>query len=210
MDQSDVEGLAVETYERAGLDPSEPANPFKLIRLTLGADALIRVTDLRGTPAALFWHNGRPRIAVRRNLPVEYEGFFALHELAHAVLARDRYVGLDEERVCDALAACAMAPRPAVHRLYRAFGLAFAPIAAEACSTQSWAAMRLAETQRFPLALVAPKTVRFRGQEWVWGSDADVRKMAVARAKPGLAKVRLTDDRRRVAMMADELAEDVG
>lgn len=202
MDVAALEGLAIATYERAGIDPAKPVSPLRVARKLLGDDAIVRPPSMLGPPAALIAIDGERRIAVKRSVPIEYARFFVGHELGHLVLEREGYVGDDVEVCCDYFAAALIAPRPAVFGLQRAFGFDLPEIARAAGSTQTWAALRCAEVLRLPLAVIAA-TVRVRGpEEWIWPEEETLRRWA-RRPPSGLAKTTLTDDRRRVVLVAD-------
>jgi hypothetical protein len=205
MDQLELEGLAVATYERHGLDPALPTSTAKLARLELGEGAVVRAALTTSGPAATFWHNGARRIAIRRGLPLAYALFYVGHELAHVLLEREGAHDEQIEAACDYLSAALIAPRPAAVALYRAFGDDVSSIAEKVCSTQTWAALRvIGEVRGEPLAAISPKLVRVRGPEsWVWPDASTIRSWA-RRGRPGLRKVEITDGRGRVALVAGE------
>lgn len=204
-DVSWLEDLAVESYERAGLDPSRPTSSFKVARLLYGENAVIRPPEMMVSPAALITVDGERRVAVKKGIPLRYARFFVGHELGHLELERIGYVGdkgASVEECCDYYAAALMAPRPATRALQRVFGFDLPSIAKAAGSTETWAALRVGEVMRQPIAVVAPR-VRVRGpEEWVWPDESTIRGW-VRRLPPGLAKARLRDDPRRVALIAD-------
>lgn len=200
-----AEQLAFDFYERVDCDPHEPESPFRLARLFLGPGCIER--GRFSAPAVTFILNGRRRIAVRRGVPIEYAAFYVGHELGHAVLEEAGYRDDDLEQQCDLFAGALLAPRPAVVRLHRAFGFDLGAIADEVGSTETWAALRLGEVLRVPLAVIAPLTTRVRGpDEWVWPEELTLRRWA-QRPPPGLAKTKLTDDPRRVLLVADDVGQ---
>lgn len=204
MEAGDVEQLAFEFYERVKCDPSEPVSPFKLARLFLGADAIERTGSLISSPAATFVINGKRKIALRRQIPIEYAAFYVGHELGHAILDELGYHEADTEQICDLFGGALMAPRPAIHRLHRALGFDLAAIADEVGSTETWAALRIGEILRVPLVTLAPLRVRVRGPEaWEWPDEDTLRRWAKNPPK-GLARTRLTDDPRRVVLVAED------
>lgn len=205
MDATEVEGLAVEFYRRLGLDPEQPVDTFRLARKLLGADAIERGTNMIGMPAKLFVANGQRRIAVSRKLPLEYAKFYAGHELGHVVLDEIGYREDDSEHVCDTFGAALMAPMPAVRAMLRAFGRDHAAIADEVCSTQTWAALRVAECLGIPRAIITPAKLYVRGPDaFEWGPEDELRRLAKGRVRPGITKAKLTDDPRRVVIDVDE------
>lgn len=204
MDHADLETLATSTYERHGFDPTAPLSAFRLARKMHGPNAVTRPPVLLASyPASTYHVNGRPRFAVRKTVPKDEAQFYLAHELAHDLIGTKHCHGDALEDACDYLGACLMAPRAAVLALYRAFGWDLAEIADEVLATQTWAALRLGETLRAPLAAISPALVRVRGpEEWVWPSEPEIRRMA-SRPGPGLTKIRVTDRPRRAVLLAD-------
>ncbi len=195
MDPSDVEGEAVATYRRAGLDPERPASTFRIARALYGRDVIVRPPSVIGAPAAVGWVHDRPRIMLRRTVPDAEAQFLVGHELGHLILETT------DEDACDLFGACLMAPRPAARALHRSFGWDLRRVADEVVATQTWAALRIAEATRTPLAAVTPQKVRVRGpEEWSWPSEPELRQL---RPGPGLRKVRITDRRSSFALVAD-------
>jgi hypothetical protein len=205
MDAAFLEGLAVALYTRLKLDPSRPVSTFALARKHLLID-VSRPTMMIGPPARTFLFDGQRRIAVKKGLPVACAQFFCGHELGHMLLEEEGYDDEDTEACCDYLAAALVAPRPAIVSMQRTFGFDLASIAAEVGGSQTWAALRVGEVLRVPIAVIAP-TVRVRGpEEWVWPDHATLRRWSSGRVPKGLARARLTDDRDRVVLTVDELA----
>ncbi len=203
---SEIEALAVAFYERLGFDPSVPIDTFRLARALLGPCAIERGSSIIGVPAKTFMVNGQRRIAVSRRVPLEYAFFYAGHELGHLVLEEQGYRGADIEAVCDTFGAAVTAPMPAVRAMLRVFGRDHEAIAAEVGTTQTHAALRVAECLGIPRAIITPARLYVRGPDsFVWGSEDELRRLARARGvRPGLTKAKLTDDPRRVVLDVDE------
>lgn len=204
MDRGDIEQLALDFYERHGLDPEEPETSVRLARLELGPSAVTRGDLRRGSPGATGVVHGRTVVVVARRLTPEWANFVVGHELAHVLLDR---AGLpSDEASADYLGAALMAPRPAVLRLHRHHGLDVERLADEVVGTQTWAALRLGETLGMPMAAVSPLRVRVRGPEaWEWGTEAHVRALATGRRQlRGVVKVGISDERGRAALFVDE------
>lgn len=139
-----------------------------------------------------------------RYLPPLYAAFAVGHELGHWLLTRHGYCGNDDEAAADYLGAALLAPRRAFLRARRALGHDLPALANAFSMTETGVALRLGEALHVPLAVVSPAHVRVRGPEaWVWPNEATVRRWARV-AEPGLRKVRLTDDPRRVVLDVDE------
>jgi Zn-dependent peptidase ImmA (M78 family) len=206
MDLALLEALAVETYEKHGFDATEPVSMLRLARRALHPDVICRPPSVIGCrPASSGFVQEKPFIMLRRTIDLPQLGFFCGHELSHLLRGTSHGHDESEEAACDYLAACLMAPRPAVKRLYAAFGWDIAEIAAEVVATQTWAALRLAETMLVPLAAVTPTVVRVRGpEEHVWPDERSIREMA-RKPGPGIRKVRITDQPRRAAIVLEDL-----
>jgi hypothetical protein len=208
MDLDDLEGLALALYAELGVDPEQPVTTFRLARAWLGTTVERR--HLVATPAAMQRFGGKTTIVVRPSATLEYAHFFVGHELGHLLLEREGYAGEDVEACADYLGAALMLPRAAVVATYKAEGFAPRALAETVVCTQTAAALRLGEVVRLPLAAVSPQLVRVRGPEvFVWPDEGTVRTWA-SRPRPGIAKVRLTDQKGRVALVADDDVSEVG
>ncbi len=204
-DAAVLEYLSLALYEEAGEDPSEPVSPVRLAKRLIGADGVTFVprSALHHDWAMLTKIAGRPRIVVRRDIPLAELGHTIAHELAHWALRRAQL--LDAEDVCDYLAAALVAPAPAFRRALGLIGTSLPNLANAFRTTQSLVALRWAESTATPLALVRPGLVRVRGErEFPWPADRVVRTWARVAAPASLARTRLTDDRRRVVLVARE------
>ncbi len=63
--------------------------------------------------------------------------------------------------------------------------------------------LRIGEVTAEPVALVSPKLVRVRGDDWGWPSEREIRRLSRGADGPQLLRiVRLTDDPRRVFLRA--------
>lgn len=199
MHQMELEGIAEAAYVEARMDPERP-HITRLARALLGTDAVLRGPRPVAGPAALFRYGSQWRIAVASSLPVEKALFAIGHELGHYLLARAGYREPDEEASADYLGGALLAPRPAFYAATRALGTNLCALAETFTMTETAVALRVGEVCRKPLAVVAPARVRVRGPvEWVWPDDMTIRRWA-HRPRPGLRKVRLRDDPRRVVL----------
>lgn len=205
MDQLELEGVAEGAYREAKLDPTDP-NVVHLARVLLGPNAVTRGPRPLSGPAALIRVGESWRIVISRSLPRAYALFAIGHELGHWLLARHGYQGSgpDEEMAADYIGGALLAPRSAFLTAYRAVGNDLPELATAFSTTQTGAALRLGEVLRQPLAVISPQIVRVRGpEEWVWPAESTLRQWA-RRGAPGLRKVKLTDDPRRVVLDVDD------
>ena len=132
--------------------------------------------------------------------------FGLAHEVGHWALLRAGYVGDDEERHADYIAGALIAPRRAFLAALLELGPNLPALAERFRTTESLIALRRGEVTALPTALVRPGLVRVRSQlEFVWPSEAMIRRWAQGTPPKGLAKTRLTDDRRRVVLTGEEL-----
>lgn len=173
-----------------------------LVRAHLGADAIEYSNAVRGH-GALVRIETTWRIYVRQRLPIELRAFVIAHELAEWWLAlRERYQGEDVEHCANYLAAAVLTPRRAFRAALVAFDGDWRELSDEFRITQTHAALREGEVTGRPIAVVTPHLVRARGRA-EWPDEGRLREVA-RRGAPGLSRVRLTDDRRRVALIGDE------
>ena len=206
MTPGELEGLAEALFDLAGVADHETVTPASVARRAAGA-TVIRVPHLLAT-GTLSLVNGQPVIAVRRGLDPIRERHVIGHELGHWILRREG-VPVDDytEAACDYIGAALLTRRAAFARALRD-RLTLPELAARFEVTETLAALREAEVTGRPRAVVAPGSVRVRGQlEFVWPDEGTLRRWATGRAAPGVAKVRLRDDPRRVLL---EPAEDTG
>jgi hypothetical protein len=203
-EQLELEGIAEAAYAEAKLDAERPG-VVRLARALLGPDAVQRGPRPVASPAALFRVGDAWRILIARSLPRAYALFAVGHELGHWLLRRHGVQVDDEERAADYLGGALLAPRRAFIAARRAVGDDLAELAEAFSTTETGAALRLGEVIEQPLAVVAPQRVRVRGPEsWVWPDESTLRRWA-RRPAPGLRKVRLTDDPRRVVLDAEQI-----
>jgi hypothetical protein len=206
-DEFDLEALAAEALARANADDEDPPSVFELIEKILGTK--VRRPAHLVTAGALARVGETLIVAVKASLPIQRAHHVAGHELGHALIREARLRCDDEERAADYLGACLMMPRRYVEKLYRCEGFAPAILAGEVVATQTAAALRIGEVIGMPLAAVSPRIVRVRGaQPFEWGGEERIRELAnKRRLGPGIARTRLTDEKGRFALVADE---DIG
>lgn len=203
-----IEGLAVETYCRLGLDPAVPVDTFRLARLLFGRDAIEYGVGIAGERAKTYVLGRERRIAIRRRLPVDEAQHAIGHEIGHAVFDELGYAGENIECACDLFGAALMAPLPAMQSMMREFGFDHEAVADEIAASQTWAALRIAEVTGIPRAVLTPAKIYVRGPEsFVWGSERALRQLAREPRSPRVGLARLTDDPRRVVIDIDPFGD---
>lgn len=205
LDEGDLEGCAESLYDLAGYDRDEVDAPTNVAR-KLGV-RVIRVPRMR-LLGCLSTVDGKLAIGVRAGLDDAREEHVIGHELGHWILRREgaNAVGEETERACDFIGASVMMRRQVFASRARGRERDFRQLAFDFAATQTMAALRVGEVLRVPIVVVAPHAVRARGE--VHGLDANRAREIARSGAPGLARIRLTDDRRRVALVGDEA--DVG
>ncbi len=201
MEQLEFEGIAEALLREGGQNDDDAPRLGRLVVALMGSGAVEYASMRAPGDGALVRTHDSWRIYLRRGLSDERCAFALCHELAEWWLrVRERYEGEDVERAANGIAAAIMAPRRAFVRSLRAHGHDFAELAADFRTTETHVALREAELARMPRAVVSPAFVRVRGpEEWVWPDETVLRCWARSVA-PGLKKVRLTDDPRRIVL----------
>ena len=202
----DVDCEARWVYGRAGFELDEVPAATKLAR-RLGV-ALRRVEGhlVRGGNACTITLHGVRTICLRRRLTREAARFAICHELAELRLAELRYEEPDVEERADELGAALACPRDAFRQAVREHGrLAFEQLALDFTIDETCAALRVGEAVGVPLAVVAPRRVRVRGDACAWPDEHTLRRVAKT-GGPGVARAVLRDDPRRVVLVAEDAA----
>lgn len=200
MDEGEVAGVADAILRAAGYEDDDVPSALRLAERLLGAGCVVRVPGGGvGAPAALAWLHGQPVIQLRGRMSPETARFLVLHELAEWWLGRGGYDGQDVEQACDAIAAALTTPRRAFRSAVASVGESYARLARAFTTTESVVALRVGEVLHEPVALVTPRNVHARGPEWGWPDAETVRRVART-GRPGLRRVRLGDDPRRVVL----------
>lgn len=204
MDQSRAEGIGDAILAHGGQEADEAPNIGRLVVAHLGPNA-VEYALLRNGDGALVRIYDDWRIYVRRGLSPERRAFAIAHELAEWWLrVRERYEAADVEDVANYVAAAVLTPRRAFRLALDEYGSNFGELAATFRITETHAALREAEIVRLPRAVISPALVRVRGpEEWAWPDEPTLRHWARS-SVPGLRKVRLTDDPRRVVLDVED------
>jgi hypothetical protein len=199
-DLSVIEGSADSLLRGAGYETDAIVPMMALAKRALGASN-VRVVPARSLPrdAVLAMVDGARQLFLRSGADPIRLRFAAGHELGHWALGVDSSCQANED-LCDAFAACLVAPRRAFQLALRDVGDRYHQLADHFLATESLVALRYGEVTGTPLALVAPLRVRVRGDEFTWPEETKLRVLARALRAPGLRKATLRDDRRRVAM----------
>lgn len=202
LDEHDLETLALNTYARSGLDPARPVEGTDLAEILYGEDVWVRGGALLATGRACSGTlHGQVRIHVPRHLPRERRNFLTLHEVAHQLLGAPCRNGGELEAAANRLAAALMAPLVATRRLHAVHGFNLRSIALAMRSTQTCAALRLAEALELPLVSWGAIR-RLRGPaNWQWPPHDELERWR-RRAPRGLARLPVGDERGRVVLVA--------
>ena len=199
MEPGDIEGTAAAIIRQCG-DETDPPTVPEMVRRLVG-----RVEPARGLRGhgALAKVNGEWRIYLRPGLPIEAKVFALAHELAEWWLrTQEQCQDGEAEHAADYLAACLVTPRRAFVASLRS-GLELSELAHRWTATETHVALREAEVTGRPRAVISPALVRVRGEGFVWPVEGEVRRWA-RRGGPGLRKVRLSDDPKRVVLDPEE------
>jgi predicted transcriptional regulator len=203
MHQLELEGIAESVLREGKQDDERAPRLAALVNTLLGEGSVEYASNMIGD-GALVRFNDEWHIFIKRRLPIKRRSFAVAHELAEWWLrVKERYNGSDVETCANYIAAAIMSPRRAFRRAVRQHGHDFGQLAAAFRTTETHVALREAELDEMPRVVVAPSRVRTRGPEaWVWPEEATLRRWA-SRPAPGLRKVRLGDDPRRVVLDVD-------
>lgn len=192
----DIEGEALRILESMAFDPANPPKPLHL------AYTLVRIEFVPGLRTLARWVGARDLLQVRLGLSPPTEGFAVAHELAERhlrkLLVSDEHV----EQYADALAAALIVPSPAVRWALRDLGRALPEIAETFGTTQSIVSLRIGEVTGTPTALITPRRIHVRGDDWAWPEEVRIRRIASGKEIGPLTRTPITDTRRRVVLAA--------
>ena len=200
----DADAAQIEVYERAGLDPDEPAPMADLAR-HLGIPVEMHRTPAFPEDGALACVGGEWRIYLRVDVTPQRKKWACAHEIGEWSLRGTASGQL--ECAANAIAAALIAPRRAFAVASRALGRTnFAGLAAAFTLSETAAALRTGEALGAGLAVVQPGLVRTRGAQSVWPPADTLRGWASSGPPLGVARHRLTDDARRVVLVGKAAA----
>lgn len=201
LETGDLESCVEAIYDIAGFDDDEVSMPSRVARKILGPTSVIRVPNLRAL-GALSRVNGESVIAVRGSLDVHRREHTVGHELAHWYFEREGYEGEDLEACCDFVGAAIQTRRSVFRGAARSRD--WAQLAFDFAATETLVVLRFGEVTGVPIVVIAPHLVRVRGDDFSWPHESEIRRQARGtNVIPGIAKIRLTDDRRRFALVAE-------
>lgn len=195
----DIEGTAEALLRAHGFPLDEPPDVEKLAWCALGASNVQYVPGLR-VPGRYLPAEGV--IQVRSGMSRRRRRFVVAHELGEWVEYRLRYQGEDAERIADAIAAALVVPRRAMQAAVQALGRHLPDLSDALCASQSVVALRLGEVTGSPLALVTPRNVHVRGDEWSWPGEREIRALARGELPRELERVEVTDAAWRAVLVA--------
>lgn len=203
MQQGEIERLAVDVLRACGLPDDEPPDVRDLARGLLGTTIAAVPKHALPSDGALVRIGSAWQVFLRIGIAPLHARFIAAHEVAHHVLAGSDARGERLERLCDALAAAMLCPRPWVERAPGAAALDIASLADDAVVSDTCAALRIGEVRPVSVAVVGPGVVRARGPAREgWHDPRELRTLA-KRGGPGVRRVSLRE-LRRVAVAAVE------
>jgi len=180
---SDLEGEAA--WLLRDFDLRKPPGARAVVQRHLGPGALRTAGNLVGADAKLLPDlHGRTLIFVRSKLEPAAFRWAVLHEVAEWHLQRVGYRGENVELAAELLTAALVVPRESYKVALRLHGEEWEQLALGFATTQTCIALRHGEVTGEPLAVVAPLTVRVRGEEWAWPDERELRRVARA-GRPG-------------------------
>jgi hypothetical protein len=200
----EIEGAARSIRETAGFALFDAPSALELAH-GLGLRVL-RAGWLRSEDSAAIHPSatGIPTaIALRHGLSPLRSAWCIAHEVAEIDLVTVGYRGEDVEAVAEALAAALLMPQRLFRLAVAELGADVQELAQAFAVPETAAALRLAEVGAVDAAaVVTPRRVHVRSSDsFVLPAELELR--AIARGgHPGLRKVRLLDDPRRVALLA--------
>ena len=197
---ADIEGDCAAIHALAGVDPAKPFSVRTLAVRLMGRPP--RFARILREATIGTWAGG-PQICIRHGTPGPRARWLTGHELAEWWYSRIGYRGEDREARCDALGAALVVPRVAFVRARRSHGDDPIALAEALKTTQSLALLRLGECIGTPVVLDRPAGPIVRGAEYAWPPLPELRRELAREPRPGLRKVRITDEPRRTGVIGE-------
>lgn len=188
-----IEGAAEDLYRRARLEPAEARGAVDVAVGILGPNC-IRLVPGTSLPSRgeLVRLSGNWIICVRKSMSAEDMHHAIGHELGHYWVKMNLPGDPREEEIADRIGAAVCAPRDAYLRARREHGSSPSRLGKLFVLGTPAAALRLSECTGTPAALVSPRAVRVRGNEWPWPDEPALRMAAIGGVRlPGVAPTAL-------------------
>lgn len=196
----DVEAEAVRLLERLGFDSARAPYVEAVAAAAVGA-AHVVTTSRMFAPARYVPESDT--IEVRASVGSMRRRWCLAHELGERALHLLAYQGEDSEQLADGFAAALLVPGPALRAELRRSGRHLPTLARLFAVSQTIVALRLGEVTGSPLALVSPRWVKVRGEDFAWPGEEELRAIASRREPPaGVERRALTDAAGRVLLTA--------
>lgn len=197
MDHGELEWVGEQIYRWAGIDDAfETVTPIGLAQRIFGPRA-VRYFPKLADYAALVRAEALQFIAVRAGLPAWLVQEKVAHELVHAFFKREGHRSPQLEAECTSGGATLiMRPKPFAEEMASS---TWEQLALRFETTQTSVVLRIAEITAEPMAVVTPEKVHARGPaQW----DPHMIRRLARNPRIGVRAVRLTDDRKRIAVDA--------
>jgi len=215
MRWEDIEGEAESVLRAAELDDFVYIPIRQVVEAVLGPGALrvVSGSQLTETARARLEREGeRSIVKVRGGIATEVARFAAAHEVGHFVLRHQDVRDEQAEAEADRFAAALLMPWHAVGCMRNELGDDLESLAKTFGVTQTAIALRIGEVGWVPASIVVePDIVRSRSlSPFVLPPDDELRRLSklsdddLCAIGPGLRKVEITDDGRRVVLMVEE------
>ncbi len=199
---SELEGASLAIYAEAGLDPEDPPSAQEMAEALMGRGRLQYARGILGAGRYQRLPDGREWIFIRPGLPRLNEQLTIFHEIAERHLQRVQGDGIED--LCDQLAYRLRMPCPAFRSLVRHCGPNWRQLSAPWGASETAGALRYLEVTGTPGVVVTPKTIRARGESFVWPCEMELQRLVRARnLPPGIERRRIGDRRGAVVLMAE-------
>ncbi len=213
-----LEAIAEEAYREAKLDCMKPnilrlakrfgwRRPEHLMSCPTGQERAMLY------PKTVKIRDERFAFHINFCWPPQNPTFATAHVLGHWLLQRHGYAVFFSacfERDADYLAAALLAPKPAFLAAYAELGPDLPALAARFSMKEVGVALRMGEVLELPIAVISSpdrlrQRIRLRGPEnWRWPDERTLLEWAEV-PKPGIVKIRFTDDPSAVMLDASRL-----